>query len=56
MDGRQFDRITRALAAEQSRRSALKKAIALIAGAGAVAGTEPAGAARLLGSAKPMPV
>lgn len=31
MDGRQFDRITRALAAEQSRRSALEKAIALIA-------------------------
>jgi hypothetical protein len=56
MDGRQFDRITRALAGEQSRRSALKKAIALIAGAGAVAGTEPAGAARLLGPAKSMPV
>lgn len=46
MDGRRFDLIARALAHEQSRRSALKRAIALIGGGSALAALEPAEAAR----------
>ncbi len=45
MDGKQFDRITRALAEAQSRRTALKKAFALI-GVGALVRPETVDAAR----------